>query len=182
MSEVYAFWSQNMHRSNLLNPSETDNSPQGHGRSDDEPFSMIPWSKPIPEKCLSPFPNLTPHHPPQPDRTNQPTTTSNPFQRRLPLHSNVFNDSWAAAAQYRGVHYLDGRCRPTHRWKDPPRMVIVVHESKKMSGFLDVFWPPQTMKHNMVSWLSVMDFQRFGACPKKNWSDEVEHLTFSFLV
>ena len=36
--------------------------------------------------------------------------------QKLPLHSNVFNESWAAAAQYRGVHYLDGRL--VHRWSN----------------------------------------------------------------
>ena len=52
--------------------------------------------------------------------------------RRLPLHSNVFNESWAAAAQYRGVHYLDGRCpektKKKHRWngssKDERRAAV----------------------------------------------------------
>lgn len=36
--------------------------------------------------------------------------------QKLPLHSSVFNESWAAGARYRGVHYLDGRL--CHRWSN----------------------------------------------------------------
>eukprot|EP00437_Effrenium_voratum_P025471 CAMPEP_0181405674 /NCGR_PEP_ID=MMETSP1110-20121109/4879_1 /TAXON_ID=174948 /ORGANISM="Symbiodinium sp., Strain CCMP421" /LENGTH=208 /DNA_ID=CAMNT_0023528065 /DNA_START=11 /DNA_END=634 /DNA_ORIENTATION=- len=35
---------------------------------------------------------------------------------KLPLHSPVFNESWAQDAVYRGVHYLEGRL--CHRWSN----------------------------------------------------------------
>ncbi|CAK9030468.1 unnamed protein product [Durusdinium trenchii] len=36
--------------------------------------------------------------------------------QKLPLHSPVFNETWADDAVYRGVHYLDGRL--CHRWSN----------------------------------------------------------------
>ena len=56
--------------------------------------------------------------------------------QKLPLHQVVFNETWADAAEYRGVHYLDGQL--CHRWSNT--VPWAVQRVQRISDFYSDFY------------------------------------------
>jgi len=58
------------------------------------------------------------------------------FCMKLPWPTPVFNESWADAATYRGVHYLDGRL--CHRWSGT--VPFMVQRVQRVSDYYSDFY------------------------------------------